>query len=265
MTITKIADGRMRGNIGEGFGVEIMYPGLSLTQDDSGIGPIGRIDRAQVQPGHLIGMHPHKDDEILAYIRGGEMLHRDTVGNEERLDQTHFMMMNAGHTFQHEELMLGKTTVRALQIFLRPHAPNLEPMVQFHDFVDEVSDDNWRLIAGPRKARLMVRSDVWVFDARLSAGTTLNCRPLLISELASLLFVVNGEIRFGNETVSEGESVFATSFEQHPMALTETDIVLFSFDADAQVYRGGMFSGNQKRAAEDVIHRGSVVARAART
>jgi len=65
MTITKIPAGRMRGNIGQGFGVEIMYPGLSLTTDDSGIGPIGRIDRAQVQPGHLIGMHPHKDDEIL--------------------------------------------------------------------------------------------------------------------------------------------------------------------------------------------------------
>ncbi|WP_323455105.1 hypothetical protein [Rhizobium sp. Root491] len=63
MTITKIPAGRMRGNIGQGFGVEIMYPGLSLTTDDSGIGPIGRIDRAQVQPGHLIGMHPHKDDE----------------------------------------------------------------------------------------------------------------------------------------------------------------------------------------------------------
>ena len=62
MTITKIPAGRMRGNFVQGFGVEILYPGLALTADDSGIGPIGRIDRAQVQPGHLIGMHPHQDD-----------------------------------------------------------------------------------------------------------------------------------------------------------------------------------------------------------
>jgi redox-sensitive bicupin YhaK (pirin superfamily) len=247
MTITKIPAGRMRGNIGRGFGVEIMYPGLSLTTDDSGIGPIGRIDRAQVQPGHLIGMHPHKDDEILTYMRGGEMLHRDTVGNEKKLDKTRFMMMNAGHHFQHEELMLGETPVRALQIFLRPNAQNLEPMVQFHDFVDEFSDDSWRLIAGPRKAPLTVRSDVWVFDVRLSAGTTLRLPTPDNSGLACLLFVFKGKIRFGNETVSDGESVFVTSFEQHPTALTETDIVLFSFDTDVQVYRGGMFSGNQKR------------------
>ncbi|WP_246645620.1 hypothetical protein [Rhizobium redzepovicii] len=60
MTITKIPAGRMRGNISQGFGVEILYPGLSPTPDDSGIGPIGRIDRAQVQPGHLIAMHHTK-------------------------------------------------------------------------------------------------------------------------------------------------------------------------------------------------------------
>ena len=171
MTITKIAAGRVRGDFSQGFGVEILYPGLALTSDDSGIGPIGRIDRAEVQPGHLIGMHPHKDDEILTYIRGGEMLHRDTVGNEKTLGKTHFMMMNAGHTFQHEELMLGDRPVRALQIFLRPNAPDLEPMVQFHEFPEEDSVDSWRLIAGPSAAPLKVRSDVRVFDARIAVSS----------------------------------------------------------------------------------------------
>ncbi|MDR6192547.1 redox-sensitive bicupin YhaK (pirin superfamily) [Agrobacterium pusense] len=173
MTITKVPAGRMRGDVSQGFGVEILYPGLTLTSDDSGIGPIGRIDRAQVQSGHLIGMHPHKDDEILTYIRGGEMLHRDTVGNETKLDKTHFMMMNAGHTFQHEELMLGDRPVRALQIFLRPNAPDLEPMVQFHEFPEEYSVDSWRLIAGPSAAPLKVRSDISVFDARIAEGVRL--------------------------------------------------------------------------------------------
>jgi redox-sensitive bicupin YhaK (pirin superfamily) len=247
MTITKIAAGRMRGNISQGFGVEIMYPGLSLTPDDSGIGPIGRIDRAQVQPGHLIGMHPHKDDEILTYIRSGEMLHRDTVGNEERLDKTHFMMMNAGHTFQHEELMLGNDPVRALQIFLRPNAANLEPMVQFHDFIDENSDNDWRLIAGPRKAPLTVRSEVSVFDAHITADTKLRLPTAANSEIAYLIYVFDGTIDLGYVTLSTGESVFTRSFDHHPKAIANSDIVLFAFAPDAKVFRGGMFSGNQKR------------------
>lgn len=75
--------------------------------------------------------HPHKDGEILTYIRDEEMLHRDTAGNEARLDKTH-CIMNAGH-------MLGDGLVKALQIFLRPNASSLEPMVQFHEFPEETT------------------------------------------------------------------------------------------------------------------------------
>jgi quercetin 2,3-dioxygenase len=248
MTITKIHPGRKRGDFDQGFGVEILYPGLTLTADDSGIGPIGRIDRAQVQPGHLIGMHPHKDDEILTYIRGGEMLHRDTVGNEERLDKTHFMMMNAGHTFQHEELMLGDGPVRALQIFLRPSEADLEPMVQFHEFPKEDSVDSWRLIAGPRVAPLKVRSDVRVFDARVGEGVDLR-PPVSETGRHLLLYVYAGKVSVGDEIVADGESVFAAEEDFGIEGLEESDVVLFSFVPAANVYRGGMFSGNQRRRA----------------
>ncbi len=245
MTITKIPAGRMRGDVAQGFGVEILYPGLTLTADDTGIGPIGRIDRAQVQPGHLISMHPHKDDEILTYIRDGEMLHRDTIGNEKKLDKTHFMMMNAGHAFQHEELMLSP--VRALQIFLRPNAPDLEPMVQFHDFVDESSDNDWRLIAGPKEAPLIVRSDVRVLDTRMTEGSQLGLPTAIGSQTTFLLYVFDGTIDFGDVTITTSESAFTRSLDHQLTARAGSDVVLFAFDPEAEVFRGGMFSGNQKR------------------
>ncbi|WP_368517248.1 pirin family protein [Rhizobium sp.] len=246
MSITKIPAGRMRGDFAHGFGVEILYPGLTLTSDDTGIGPIGRMDRAEVQPGHLIGMHPHKDDEILTYIRGGEMLHRDTVGNETKLDKTHFMMMNAGHTFQHEELMLGDEPVKALQIFLRPNAPDLEPVVQFHEFTEEDSVDRWRLIAGPSAAPLKVRSDVRVFDAHLTKGVQMRL-PAEETGRNTLLYVYSGKVSIAGEVISEGESAFSTAAYDYFTAWAESDVLLFSMDPAAEVYRGGMFSGNQRR------------------
>ncbi|MDK4717818.1 pirin family protein [Rhizobium sp. CNPSo 3968] len=248
MTITKIAAGHIRGDFSQGFGVQILYPGLTLTSDDTGIGPIGRIDRAQVQPGHLIGMHPHKDDEILTYIRGGEMLHRDTVGNETKLDKTHFMMMNAGHTFQHEELMISDRPVRALQIFLRPNAPDLEPMVQFHEFPEEDSVDRWRVIAGPSAAPLKVRSDVRVLDSHLTEGVQLRL-PAEETGRNTLLYVYRGKVAITGEVISEGESVFSTFAYDDLTAWSEADVLLFSMDPAAEVYRGGMFSGNQRRRA----------------
>jgi redox-sensitive bicupin YhaK (pirin superfamily) len=75
-------------------------------------------------------MHPHRDDEILTYVRAGKMLHLDTMGHEEQITKTRMMLMNAGHTFQHEERMVGWEPIEALQIFMRPRAPSLEPKVQ---------------------------------------------------------------------------------------------------------------------------------------
>ena len=54
-----------------GFSIEILLPGASLDNGDSGIGAIGRIDHARVTPGTVIHMHPHKDDEILTYLPPG--------------------------------------------------------------------------------------------------------------------------------------------------------------------------------------------------
>ena len=116
----KIERGMQRGNWDRGFAVEILYPGLTLNAEDSGIGAIGRIDRARIQPGHVIGMHPHRDDEILTYARAGTTLHRDSIGNKEAITNVRLMMMNAGHTFQHEEEMAGPEPTEALQIFMRP-------------------------------------------------------------------------------------------------------------------------------------------------
>jgi redox-sensitive bicupin YhaK (pirin superfamily) len=41
-------------------------------------------------------MHPHRDDEILTYLRSGIAEHKDTEGNIEIITNKRLMMMNAG-------------------------------------------------------------------------------------------------------------------------------------------------------------------------
>lgn len=240
----KIKHGNRRGDCDRGFAVEILYPGLTLNAGDSGIGAIGRIDRARVHPGHVIAMHPHRDDEILTYVRAGAMLHRDSVRNEEDITKTRLMMMNAGHTFQHEEEMLGPEPTEALQIFLRPRAPDLAPKVQFHDFGEVLSRDAWRLIAAPEGAPLEVRAQVWVQDARLSAGTKLPLPRLQAIGAVRLLYVFAGDARIGDLTLHAGESAYLEEGERTVSAQSESDVVLFTTDPSAPVFKGGMFSGN---------------------
>jgi redox-sensitive bicupin YhaK (pirin superfamily) len=244
MNAIKLARGERMGDPARGFAVEIIRPGLSLGGDDSGLGAIGRIDRATVAPGHVIGMHPHRDDEILTYVRAGRMLHRDTVGNAEELTATRLMMMGAGHTFQHEERMLDPEPVEALQIFLRPRAADLEPRVQFHEFGEAVSRGAWRLLAAPEGAPLEVRAQAWVADAHVPAGSALPLPPLPAPDAVRLLHVFGGEVEVGGLTPRVGEMAYLTGDDGSVEARSDADLVLFATVPGAPVFRGGMFSGN---------------------
>lgn len=233
-----------------GFGIEILWPGMVQNSDDSGIGAIGRIDQANVKPGTVISMHPHKDDEILTYMRKGRMLHLDTVGKEEEISNSRLMLMNAGHTFQHEERILGEKgeSMQCLQIFIRPSETDLTPQVQFHDFGTPYSDNNWRLIAGPENAPLTFRSQTWVQDMRLEKGHELKLPVVPVSNVVRLLYVFKGEARIGETALKTGESIIIEGDELHSVsALETTDVVLFTTDPAAKVFRGGMFSGNMRQ------------------
>lgn len=113
--------------------------------------------------------------------------------------------------------------------------------------IDESSDNDWRLIAGPQAAPLTVRSDVRVFDARVTKGTQLSLPAAAGSRPAFLLYVFNGAIDFGDVTIATGESAFTRSLDDQLAARADSDVVLFAFDPEAEVFRDGVFSGNQKR------------------
>jgi redox-sensitive bicupin YhaK (pirin superfamily) len=122
--ITKIGNKEKLSKQHGGFGIQVLYPGtINLNTIDTGIGTIGRIDQAKVMPGTLIPMHPHRDDEILTYLRSGRVKHMDSEGITETISSNKLMMMNAGARFYHEELVLEEGGIlEGLQIFLRPEA-----------------------------------------------------------------------------------------------------------------------------------------------
>jgi redox-sensitive bicupin YhaK (pirin superfamily) len=194
-----------------GFGIEILHLGLALQDGDSGLGALGRIDHARVAEGTVVGMHPHRDDEILTYLRRGRVRHEDSVGHVEEISPRRLMMMNAGHSFQHQETVL-EGPLEGLQIFLRPHAAGLEPQVQFHSFGEVRSPDDWRLIAGPRDAPLEVRAEAWVHDLFLTEGHDVPVLQLPDGmDGARLLYLFEGQARVADVTLNAGESLILDS------------------------------------------------------
>ena len=234
-----------------GFGIEILHPGLALNDGDSGIGAIGRIDQAHITPGTVIRMHPHRDDEILTYVRRGRMLHRDTVGHAEEISSQRLMLMNAGHTFQHEEKVPTEGGVlEALQIFVRPRERDLEPMVQFREFETAVSENRWRLIAGPSDvAPLVFRAQAWVHDNRLEAGRETALPPAPTKDATRLLYVFGGRTSLGGDDSDKQVKALCLTPRNTVSRRRRTPIWCSSPPTrSAPVFAGGMFSGNILRA-----------------
>jgi redox-sensitive bicupin YhaK (pirin superfamily) len=237
---------RKRGD----FGIEILFPGQALGASDTGIGTIGRIDHAHVLPGTLIPMHPHRDDEILTYLRSGEVKHIDSEGFTDTISSKKLMLMNAGATFYHEELVLKESgALEGLQIFLRPQKSGLPPRVQFHEFDEAHSLNQWRTVAGKEDDQpLQIRSSTWVYDMRLQKGMR-QALPELSTEHAScLLYVFEGEVLVNEKTaLAKGESIFLENESIHFEALETTDLVLFVTDKNGEYTATGMYSGNQNK------------------
>jgi len=245
--LTKIDTSIKYGKQHGGFGIQILYPGLIRPElKDTGFSTLGRIDHARITPGTLIPMHPHKDDEILTYLRSGSVKHRDSEGFTNIISSQNIMMMNAGANFYHEERVEHGAVLEGLQVFIRPETGGLKPQVQFHQLQEIYSNNQWRKIAGKGgEYPLQIRSNTWLMDLRLEKGQEVFLPVVHAENITFLFYVFNGEIQVnGSMLLTTGESVLIEKENPLFSALETTDIVLFITQTDAVHFDEGMYSGN---------------------
>ena len=71
--------------------------------------------------------HPHRDMEIITYVREGAITHQDNLGNEGRTEAGDVQVMSAGSGVVHAEYNKEAITTRIFQIWIETDEPGAKP------------------------------------------------------------------------------------------------------------------------------------------
>jgi len=71
--------------------------------------------------------HPHRDMEIVTYVRSGAITHQDSLGNKGRTGAGDVQVMSAGTGVRHAEYNLEDEATTLFQIWVETDRPGAEP------------------------------------------------------------------------------------------------------------------------------------------
>ena len=74
----------------------------------------------EIDPGTGFPPHPHREMEIITYVRQGAITHQDSLGNKGRTEAGDVQVMSAGSGIVHSEYNLEQDVTRIFQIWILP-------------------------------------------------------------------------------------------------------------------------------------------------
>jgi len=123
--------------------------------------------------------HPHRDMEIITYVRKGAITHQDNLGNKGRTEAGDVQVMSAGSGITHSEYNLETSETDIFQIWIIPNTRGGTPTWGAQPFPKESRAGQFVTLASGYKEdadALPIRAEGRVLGATLKAGQTIEYR-----------------------------------------------------------------------------------------
>ncbi|MCW2271685.1 Quercetin 2,3-dioxygenase [compost metagenome] len=122
--------------------------------------------------------HPHRDMEIITYVREGAISHQDNLGNKGRTEAGDVQVMSAGTGITHAEYNLENVDTRIFQIWIVPEKVGQAPSWGTRPFPKGEREGFVTLASGRDgdEDSLRIRADARLVAATLLAGESAEYR-----------------------------------------------------------------------------------------
>jgi redox-sensitive bicupin YhaK (pirin superfamily) len=195
-----------------------------------GLGPLRVINDDIVKAGGGFAPHPHRDMEIITYVREGAITHEDSLGNKGKTAAGDVQVMSAGSGITHSEWNEEVVDTRLYQIWIQSRNKGTSPRWEAKKFPK--TEGALHLLASGRmgdaeKGALWIDSDAAMYGGVLKAGQEW-AQPI---GQAAYLLVSTGEVAINGETLKMGDGVAIT--EQPSLTIianAPSELVLIDID-----------------------------------
>ena len=173
--------------------------------------------------------HPHRDMEIITYVRTGAITHEDSMGNRGRTEAGDVQVMSAGTGVVHAEYNLEDEATTLFQIWVMPEEKGVQPQWGARPFPKGDRAGSFvPLASGMGDAgALPIQTPAKVLGATLKAGTstTYQLEPGRVGYLvgAEGKYRVNGELANARDGVAirDVETLTIEALEDSELVLVD--------------------------------------------
>ena len=155
-------------------------------------------------------IHPHRGIETISYVSSGKMMHRDSLGHSDTIEDGEVQWMTAGSGILHEEMLPASERVLGVQLWLNLPAKDKMATPQYHSLkrkdIEEIPFDGGtiRLLAGKYKDKsgfLGQYLPLDYYDIHLNDNSEISIDT--DEKRSVLLFTLVGEIIIGDTLIEE--------------------------------------------------------------
>ena len=165
-----------------------------------------------IKAGKGFGTHGHDNMEIITLVIEGSLEHKDSMGNKGIISEGKIQRMSAGTGVLHSEFSSSQSESRILQLWIEPNVLDIKPSYEQRS-IPSHKNVLHRIASGKKtKDTVFLHQDALLSFGTFDSGEKI-LYPLENPSHGVFVFVVEGEITLGKETLKEGDSAEITRID----------------------------------------------------
>ena len=181
-----------------------------------------------IQPHTGFPPHPHRDMEIVTYVRSGAITHEDSLGNKGRTEAGDVQVMSAGTGIRHSEYNHEDEETRIFQIWIIPASQGDVPQWGTKPFPKGERSGQFVVLASGNEQdgdALPIRADARVVGATIPAGETIEYP--LGADRKGYLVPATGAVTIDGQRIGPRDGAAISDLETLSVtAIEDSEIVL---------------------------------------